>query len=285
MGKLRDIFLEYNIRPVKSLGQNFLIDESILQKIADAGDISKKDVVVEIGAGMGGLTAELAKCAGRVLAVEIDTKLTDYLGTFLKKSENVRILNADIMKINLTDEIAALGWNTCAPVKVIANLPYYITTPVLMRLLEKNYHIKTMVLMMQKEVADRILAAPGSRIYGALTVAVGYYCSVKKVTDVPPHCFIPQPGVTSSVLRFDVYDKPQVELLDKECFFQTVRAAFNQRRKTLLNALSNSENFNNTKDEIRNILLNEHIDENRRGETLDILQFASLSNSLFLNKH
>lgn len=281
MGKLRDIFQEHNIRPVKSLGQNFLIDENILQKIADAGNITAKDIAVEIGAGMGGLTSELAKRAGRVLAVEIDAKLSDYLKILFKSSENVSILNADIMKINLNDEITALGWNTGDSIKVIANLPYYITTPVLMRLLEKNYNIKTMVLMMQKEVADRILAAPGSKIYGALTVAVGYYCSVEKITDVSPHCFIPQPGVTSSVLRFDVFEKPQVELLDKDIFFQTVRAAFNQRRKTLLNALSNSENFNNTKDEIRNILLNERIEENRRGETLGILQFAKLANSLF----
>lgn len=285
MGRFHDIFQEYNIKPVKSLGQNFLIDEGVLQKIADAGDISTKDIAVEIGAGMGALTTELAKRAGRVLAVEIDRKLSDYLKTLFKQSENVHILTADIMKISLTDEITALKWDTGDPIKVIANLPYYITTPVLMRLLEKNFNIKTMVLMMQKEVAERILAAPGSKTYGVLTVAVGYYCSVKKITDVPPHCFIPQPGVTSTVLRFDVYGKPPVELLDKECFFKTVRAAFNQRRKTLLNALSNSENFNNTKDEIRNILSSVCIDENRRGETLDILQFAKLSNSLFIKKH
>ncbi|MDD4188971.1 MAG: 16S rRNA (adenine(1518)-N(6)/adenine(1519)-N(6))-dimethyltransferase RsmA [Eubacteriales bacterium] len=285
MGKLHDIFQEYKIRPIKSLGQNFLIDGAVLQKIADAGNISSNDIAVEIGAGMGGLTTELAKRAERVLAVEIDTKLFGYLKNLFGNSENVKILNADIMKISLSDEIAALSWDTGDPIKVIANLPYYITTPVLMRMLEKNYKIKIMVLMMQKEVADRILAAPGTKTYGALTVAAGYYCSVRKITDVPPHCFVPQPGVTSSVLRFDVYEKPQVKLLDRDFFFRTVRAAFNQRRKTLLNALSNSENFNNSKEEIRNILSNEGIEENRRGETLSILQFANLSNSLFLNKH
>jgi len=285
MGKLHDIFQEYKIRPIKSLGQNFLIDGAVLQKIADAGNISSNDIAVEIGAGMGGLTTELAKRAERVLAVEIDTKLFGYLKNLFGNSENVKILNADIMKISLSDEIAALSWDTGDPIKVIANLPYYITTPVLMRMLEKNYKIKIMVLMMQKEVADRILAAPGTKTYGALTVAAGYYCSVRKIIDVPPHCFVPQPGVTSSVLRFDVYEKPQVKLLDRDFFFRTVRAAFNQRRKTLLNALSNSENFNNSKEEIRNILSNEGIEENRRGETLSILQFANLSNSLFLNKH
>ncbi|MDD4494194.1 MAG: 16S rRNA (adenine(1518)-N(6)/adenine(1519)-N(6))-dimethyltransferase RsmA [Eubacteriales bacterium] len=281
MGKLRDIFLEYNIRPSKSLGQNFLIDQGVVARIVDAGGISAGDIVVEIGAGMGSLTVELAKKADKLLAIEIDFKLYEYLKKNLNLGSHVQLLNKDIMKLDLMQEIKALGWDTSYPIKVLANLPYYITTPTIMMLLEQYDSIKTMVLMMQSEVANRLLAKPGTGEYGSLTVAVGYYCKAVKVMDVSPHCFIPQPGVNSTVLKLETYDKPQVELIDKECFFRTVRASFNQRRKTLLNSLTNSESIGLLKEETGQILRKVGIAENARGETLDIAKFAELSNAIY----
>ena len=280
MGRLRDIFSEHNIIPKKSLGQNFLIDAGIIRKIADAGDISYGDIVVEIGAGMGGLTFLLAQKTDKLLAVEIDSRLAEYLKNSPELGDNVRILNKDILKTDLPAEIEARGWDSDLPITVMGNLPYYITTPIIMKMLEEYDKVKSMVFMVQKEVAERLLAMPGTKDYGSLTVAAGYYCRLSRVIDVPPHCFMPQPGVNSTVLKFERYGEPPVRLIDKDCFFRTVRAAFGQRRKTLLNALANSTELNISKNEIKQIISDIGIDESARGETLSIEQFAELSNSL-----
>lgn len=280
MGRLRDIFSEYNIVPKKSLGQNFLIDDGIIHRIAEAGDISAGDIVVEIGAGMGGLTFLLAEKTDKLLAIEIDSKLAEFLENSPELANKARILNKDILKTDLPAELELLGWDGKSPVTVVGNLPYYITTPIIMKMLEEYDSVRKMVFMVQKEVAERLLAVPGTKDYGSLTIAAGYYCKIRKVTDVSPHCFIPQPGVNSTVLKLDRYSEPPVKLIDKNCFFRTIRAAFGQRRKTLLNALTNSPDFGLPKEEIRRILSDLSIDEYARGETLGIEKFAELANSL-----
>ncbi|HEX9062092.1 MAG TPA: 16S rRNA (adenine(1518)-N(6)/adenine(1519)-N(6))-dimethyltransferase RsmA [Clostridia bacterium] len=271
------------IRPTKSLGQNFLTDYGIVNRIADAACLSQEDFVVEVGPGIGSMTVELAKRAGKVVAIEIDKHLIETLSKNLEGLENVSIINKDILKLDVSKLIneEAEGYKK---VKVISNLPYYITTPVIMKFLEENPGIDMMVFMMQKEVADRIGASPGGKDYGALTVAVQYYGRPEKLFNVPPHSFIPQPEVDSSVVRIEIHREPPVELQCKDTFFKTVKAAFGQRRKTLLNALSNSGYFIHTKDEIKEILKNTGIEEKRRGETLTIMQFAELSNAIFLKK-
>lgn len=284
----KDIIKKFNIHPVKSLGQNFLIDQGIVERIVDAAEIKSGDLVMEIGPGLGGMTAELAARAGMVAAVEIDRRLIPVLSDNLKSFSNVLILNKDIMKADVNADIlesAELKLSGFKPAgfKVVANLPYYITTPVVMKMLEDEISADLMVFMVQKEVAERITAGPGGKEYGALSVAVQYYSRPSKVLDVPPHCFIPQPDVNSSVVKLDIYKSPPVPLQNKELFFKVVRASFGQRRKTLVNALHNSGLFNAGKDKIKDALKNIGIEENQRGETLTILQFAELSNFIFTN--
>lgn len=292
----RFVMKKYNIRPVKSLGQNFLIDEQIIKRIVDAAEIKDTDTVLEIGPGLGVMTSELARRAARVIAVEIDKHLLKALEENLKEFENVRIINKDILKVDfkadfpeLSDSAAAEGnagnaekaGSKGGSLKVVANLPYYITTPVIMGLLEKGIPAEKMVFMVQSEVADRMAANPGGKDYGALSVAVQYFSKPFKVFEVPPHCFIPQPEVNSTVVRLDIYKEPPVVLRDQKLFFRTVKASFGQRRKTLVNALYNSGYFNMSKDELKENLEKLGIGENQRGETLSILQFAELSNSFF----
>jgi 16S rRNA (adenine1518-N6/adenine1519-N6)-dimethyltransferase len=284
----KDAIKKFNIRPSKSLGQNFLTDNNIIKRIVDAADVNDNDLVIEIGPGLGGMTSELAARAGRVMAVEIDKHLIPVLNENLKNFTNVHILNKDILKVDINADLLELpelkqtGFKPSG-FKVIANLPYYITTPVIMKLLEGEIFADMMVFMVQKEVADRIAAKPGGKEYGALSVAVQYYSKPAKVFDVPPQCFIPQPGVDSSVVKFDILKTPPVPLEDKELFFRIVRASFGQRRKTLVNALYNSGYFNADKDKIKDFLRNVGIGENQRGETLTIMQFAELSNFIFKN--
>ena len=275
----KDIIKRYKIKMIKSLGQNFLIDDSIIENIVDAALINKNDSVIEIGPGIGNMTKYLAEKAGRVFAVEIDKHLIPALRQNISSYKNIDIINEDILKTDLgklINDAKAEG----ASVKVVANLPYYITTPVVMRFLEETQGIDSLIFMMQKEVADRILATPGGKVYGALTVVVQYYACAERLFDVPPHCFIPQPEVTSTVLKMDIIKEPPVELVNKETFFKTIKAAFGQRRKTLQNALINSGYFGKTKEEIAQIITSIGIDINRRGETLTINQFAQLSNLL-----
>jgi len=280
----KELIKKYNIRLAKSLGQNFLINESVIKRIVDAAEINKDDLVIEVGPGIGNMTRELALRAGRVAAVEIDRHLIPALTENLTDFSNVLIINKDILKLDLKEFASGLAGTDedgfqPSSIKVAANLPYYITTPIIMKFLEEDLGVDTMVFMVQKEVAERMAAKPGGKDYGALSVAVQYYAMPEKVFDVPPHCFIPQPDVDSSVVRLAVHKTPPVELLDRELFFKTIKAAFGQRRKTLLNALSNSKYFTSTKEEIKETLLKLGIEENRRGETLSIMQFAQLANS------
>lgn len=278
------VLKKYNIRPAKSLGQNFLADANIIKRIVEAAEVESGDLVIEIGPGLGSMTAELAARAGRVAAVEIDRHLLAPLKENLKEFPNVFILNKDIMKVDIAADIfrtPELADFKPESIKVVANLPYYITTPVIMKLLEQELPVACMVFMVQTEVADRMVAQPGGKEYGALSVAVQFYSKPRIMFKVPPHCFIPQPGVESSVIRLDIFKTPPVDVLDRALFFKTVKAAFGQRRKTLVNALSNSGYFNKSKAEITEILNNNGIEEKRRGETLSIMQFSELANSFF----
>ncbi|MDF2522655.1 MAG: rsmA [Clostridiales bacterium] len=279
----KELIKKFNIRLTKSLGQNFLNDDSVVGRIVDAADVNASDLVIEIGPGVGSMTTELARRAGRVAAIEIDRHLIPALTESLKEFTNIVLINQDVLKADLK-EIISQNLNNPATgekftsVKVVANLPYYITTPIIMKLLEDNPGVNKMVFMVQKEVAERMVADPGGKDYGALSVAVQYYSKPEMAFQVPPHCFIPQPEVDSTVIRLDIYSEPPVNLLDKVQFFRLVKASFGQRRKTLVNALKNSGNFNLSKDEMINILKEMGIDERRRGETLSITQFAELSN-------
>ncbi len=277
----KSVIRKYNIKLTKSLGQNFLTDDNIIRRIADSAELSNRDFIIEIGPGIGSMTKELASRAGWVTAVEIDKHLIPALSEELKEFSNVTIINNDVMKVDFDEIFGSLKSNNkdFDSVKVVANLPYYITTPIIMRFLEENPGIDTLVFMVQKEVAERMAAKPGGKDYGALSVAVQYYSKPERVFDVPPHCFIPQPEVDSTVIRLKVLQEPEVNLINKDIFFKTVKAAFGQRRKTLLNALSNSQYFIETKEQIREMLNNLGIDENVRGESLTIMQFAQVANS------
>lgn len=287
-GSTKDMIKKYNIRLIKTLGQNFLTDNAVISRIVDAADIDRNDAVIEVGPGIGSMTSQLASQAGRVTAIEIDRYLIPALKENLAESPNVTLINDDIMKVDLKQIVSSAlkpGQDNVKPerVKVVANLPYYITTPIIMKFLEEDLKITAMVFMVQKEVAERMAAAPGSKDYGALSVAVQYYAHPEKVFDVPPHCFIPQPDVHSTVIRLKVYDTPPVVLKNKEMFFKTIKAAFGQRRKTLVNALCNSGYYNQNKEEMKEILKGIGIGENDRGEILSIMQFAELSNSFSKN--
>lgn len=281
----KEIIKKYGIRLTKSLGQNFLKDEYVVDDIIESASVTEDDLVLEIGPGIGSMTTNLAQRAGKVIAVEIDKHLMEALNANLSEYSNVLVVNQDIMK---TDVSKLISENTLREdgtpyksVKVVANLPYYITTPIIMKLLEENPGINTMVFMVQKEVAERMVAAPGSKTYGALSVAVQFYSEARIMFTVPPHCFIPQPEVDSSIIRLDILTEPKNEVLDRKIFFRVVKAAFEQRRKKLLNAIMNTGNFNISKEDLSNMLLELGLDENVRGEVLSILQFTQLANLIF----
>lgn len=277
MQNTREIIKKYNLHLTKSLGQNFLTDVNVVKKIADTADVGKDDVVVEVGPGIGTMTSELAQRAEKVIAIEIDKRLIPVLEDNLSSFSNVRIINMDIMKVDIN---VILSEHEGSNIKVVANLPYYITTPIIMKFLEEDVKIDMMVFMIQKEVAQRIVAQPGRKEYGALSVAVQYYSKPEKVFDVSPHCFIPQPDVDSTVIKLIINKEPPVAVLDKNVFFKTVKCSFAQRRKTLINALYNSGGFNKSKEQIKELLKIMGVDENARGEMLSIQQFAMLSNLL-----
>ncbi|HYE80681.1 MAG TPA: 16S rRNA (adenine(1518)-N(6)/adenine(1519)-N(6))-dimethyltransferase RsmA [Clostridia bacterium] len=273
----RDLMKKYDFRTAKKFGQNFLVDESILKAIIDCSELSKEDCVLEIGPGLGVMTQVLCEKAGKVLAVEIDKNLIPILRVSLFGFDNVKLINDDILKLDLKKVLEEIFGNT--PVKVVANLPYYITTPIIMKLLEEGINLKSITIMVQKEVGERLGAAPGGKDYGALSVAVQYRCIPHKVLIVPPESFIPQPEVESMVVRLDYREKPPVTLHDEKMYFRVVKASFGQRRKTLLNALA-SGNLGKSKEELRMILSKNNIDENRRGETLSLEEFARIANEL-----
>jgi 16S rRNA (adenine1518-N6/adenine1519-N6)-dimethyltransferase len=268
---------KHDFKIAKRFGQNFLVDENVLKTIIDCSELSKDDYVLEIGPGLGAMTKELCEKAGRVLAVEIDRKLIPILKVSLFGYENFKLINEDILKLNLK---ATLEENFgSSPIKVVANLPYYITTPILMKLLEEDINIKSITIMVQKEVGERLCAAPGGKDYGALTVAVQYRCIPHNILIVPPESFIPKPEVESMVVRLDSRDKPPVVLKDEKMYFRVVKASFGQRRKTLLNALT-AGNLGRSKEELKAVLIKNGIDEIRRGETLSLEEFARIANEL-----
>jgi 16S rRNA (adenine1518-N6/adenine1519-N6)-dimethyltransferase len=264
------ILKAFGLRMSKKLGQNFLIDAGIVQGIVDAAQIEPGDRVLEIGPGIGTLTQGLAEAGADVTAVELDKKLPAVLAETLKGYDNVRIVPGDILKVNIPEIMGD------APFKVAANLPYYITTPILMALLERHLPITHMVTMVQKEVALRMVAQPGGKDYGALSVAVQYYTEPEIVLDVPPRSFIPAPEVDSVVIACKVRETPAVAVQDEKMFFRVVKAAFGQRRKTLANALKGG---GLPKEQVRDAMEKAGIDPTRRGETLSLTEFAQLADA------
>ena len=264
----------------KSLGQNFLVDKNIVDHIVDGANIGPDDLAIEIGPGMGVITSEAAQRAAKVVAVEIDKTLIPILKETLADHDNVEVINQDILKTDVNEIIEQYGEGRGPKnVKVIGNLPYYITTPIIMKILEDDVPASSITIMMQKEVAERINARPGTKDYGALSVAVQYYCDTQIVANVPKEAFMPQPKVGSTVLRLDIREDRLVKLADKEMFFQVVKAGFGQRRKTLSNSLMGVGGI--TKEIVRDALEAAGIEPGRRAETLDLYEFAKLSNEIF----
>lgn len=263
----------------KKFGQNFLIDPHVLDKIIRSAEITPDDMVLEIGPGIGTMTQYLACAAGKVVAVEIDRALIPILEETLEGYDNVRVINGDILKMDLAK--LAEEENGGRPVKVVANLPYYITTPIIMSLFEGQVPLKSITVMVQKEVADRMQAAPGSKDYGALSLAVQYYAKPYIAANVPQNCFIPRPRIGSAVIRLERYEAPPVEVKDEKLLFQVIRASFNQRRKTLANGLKNSSELDFSKEEIEAAIEKLGKGPAVRGETLTLEEFAELSNRLY----
>lgn len=278
-----EILNKYKFVFQKKFGQNFLIDTHVLEKIIKAAQISKDDFVLEIGPGIGTLTQYLCESAGKVVAVEIDRMLIPILEDTLSAYDNVTVINEDILKLDLNALIQEQ--NGGKPIKVVANLPYYITTPIIMELFEKHLPLINVTVMVQKEVADRMQAGPGTKDYGALSLAVQYYAQPYIAANVPPNCFMPRPNVGSSVIRMTLHTRPPVEVKDENLMFKLIRASFNQRRKTLVNGLNNSPELTFSKEELLQALRTLNINENIRGEVLTLEQFAALANQLsILNK-
>ncbi|QRN86910.1 16S rRNA (adenine(1518)-N(6)/adenine(1519)-N(6))-dimethyltransferase RsmA [Clostridia bacterium] len=281
LSTIRMLQKKYGFYTKKKFGQNFLLNEQVVEQVIQGANIGLDDVVVEIGPGMGTMTNSLGEAAKAVLAVEIDEKLKPLLAETVPM-ENVELLFQDVMKIDLDQEV--MERFGAKQYKVVANLPYYITTPIIMKLLEKQKNISSITVMTQKEVAERMQANPGGKEYGALSVAVRYYASAEVLTTVGPQSFYPAPKVDSAVIGLTIRNKPPVEVLDEVMFFSVLKGAFQQRRKTLLNALSHNLGFI-TKDELREMLVELGIEAGRRGETLAIEEFASLSNRLYQFKN
>lgn len=272
------ILQKYNFVFQKKFGQNFLIDTHVLDKIVKAAEITKDDYVLEIGPGIGTLTQYLACAARKVTAVEIDKALIPILEDTLEGFENVTVINEDVLKL----DIAALAEaeNEGRPIKVVANLPYYITTPIIMGLFENQIPIKSVTVMIQKEVADRMQVGPGTKDYGALSLAVQYYAAPVVVAHVPPNCFMPRPKVGSAVIRLERYTRPPVQVADEKLMFKLIRASFNQRRKTLANGLKNSPEVAFTNEQIEGAIDCLGKGKSIRGEALTLAEFAELSNIL-----
>ncbi len=266
---------KYEFAFQKKFGQNFLIDDHVITKIINAAEITKDDLVLEIGPGIGTMTQYLAESARKVIAVEIDKNLIPILGETLAEYDNVTVINEDILKL----DINRLGEeeNAGKPIKVVANLPYYITTPIIMGLFESHVPLQSITVMVQKEVADRMQVGPGSKDYGALSLAVQYYAKPYIAANVPPNCFIPRPGVGSAVIRLTRYEEPPVTVKDESLMFKLIRASFNQRRKTLQNGIANSPELPYSKAQVEKALEKMGLAANVRGESLTLAEFAKLS--------
>ncbi len=273
-----EILNKYGFNFQKRFGQNFLIDTHVLEKIIRSANVTKDDLVLEIGPGIGTMTQYLCEHARQVIAVEIDKNLIPILEDTLSEYDNVTIINEDILKVDIKG--LAEKYNNGRPIKVVANLPYYITTPIIMGLLENEVPIDNITVMVQKEVADRMQTGPGSKDYGALSLAVQYYADPYIVANVPPNCFMPRPNVGSAVIRLTLHEKKPVEVADKKLMFAIIRASFNQRRKTLQNGLNNSPELSFTKEEVVAALEAIGKPAAVRGEALSLKEFADLTNAL-----
>ena len=271
-----EVIQKYEFAFQKKFGQNFLIDTHVLDKIIRAAGVTKEDMVLEIGPGIGTMTQCLAEAAGRVVAVEIDSNLIPILKDTLKDYDNITVINEDILEVDIKK--LAEEYNGGRPIKVVANLPYYITTPIIMGLFESEVPIDNITVMVQKEVADRMQTGPGSKDYGALSLAVQYYAEPYIVANVPPNCFIPRPNVGSAVIRLTRHQKPPVEVKDSGLMFRLIRASFNQRRKTLQNGLNNSSELHYSKEQIARAIESLGVPATVRGEALTLEQFARLAN-------
>lgn len=269
----RDIVRRYGFKFSKSLGQNFLIDNSVLEDIISSANVSSDDVVLEIGPGVGTLTRELLKNAKKVYAVELDSTLIPILKEELKEFNNLELINEDVLKLDLRELI-----NGESSVKVVANLPYYVTTPIVLKLLNENLNFESLTVMIQKEVGARMAAEPNCKEYGSLSVLVQYYCDIQVIRKVSPNCFIPSPKVDSMVVKLSKLPMPSIKVKNKDLFFKIVRFSFNMRRKTLWNAL---KPLNIDKVELKNAFENSNIDPKRRGETLSLDEFGRLSDVIY----
>ncbi len=275
---IQDIKERHNFQLSKSLGQNFITDRNVIERIVGGAEIGSDDLVIEIGPGIGVLTAEAAEAAAKVVAVEIDKKLIPILSETLAEYDNVRVINADILKTDINEIIREErdAGSFTGNVKIIGNLPYYITTPIIMGILENGVDAESITIMMQKEVADRIKAEPGGKIYGAISVAVQYYCTVEQVISVPKEVFVPRPKVDSAVLKLCIRKERPVELDDEKAFFACIKAGFGQRRKTLLNSLTGVMGL--SREAVKEVLAGAEIEPSRRAETLDMKEFAAIAN-------
>lgn len=273
-----EILQKYNFTFQKKFGQNFLIDTRVLERIIAQAEITKDDMVLEIGPGIGTMTQYLCENAREVVAVEIDNSLIPILEDTLSEYNNVTVINDDILKVDINKLVEE--HNAGKPIKVVANLPYYITTPIIMGLFEKKVNVDSITVMVQKEVADRMKSGPGSKDYGALSLAVQYYSKPEIVANVPPNCFMPRPNVSSAVIRLKLYDEMAVKVENENLLFRLIRASFNQRRKTLVNGIKNSWELNYTKEQVVEALAKMGLNENIRGEALTLEQFGELSDIL-----
>ena len=273
-----EVLQKYQFTFQKKFGQNFLIDTSVLEKIVSAAQVTKEDCVLEIGPGIGTMTQYLAERAREVVAVEIDRNLIPVLQDTLSGYDNVTLVNDDILKVDIRKLVEEK--NGGRPIRVVANLPYYITTPIIMALLEGHVPLKSITVMVQKEVAERMQTGPGTKDYGALSLAVKYYAKPELVANVPPNCFIPRPNVGSAVIHLVRYEEPPVQAGDEKKMFSLIRASFNQRRKTLANGLSNAQELGVTREQVTKVLEELGLSPTVRGEALTLEQFAQLSNLL-----
>lgn len=274
------IMKKYNIRANKSLGQNFLISEQVVNEIVESSKIDKEDLVIEIGPGLGTLTKYLLEKAGKVIGIELDKKMVEILQDRFKLYNNFELYQQDVLKIDLKHLIKKEKENTnIKKVKIVANLPYYITTPIIMKLLEEKLDLESITVMIQKEVADRLIAIPGEKETGAITYAVYYYAIAEAILEVPKESFIPEPEVTSKVIKLNIRKEPTIEVQDKELMFKIIKSAFMQRRKTLINALNNAKIFQN-KEEGNQILESLKLDESVRAEKLTLENFADITNRI-----
>lgn len=274
-----EVLQKYKFNFQKKFGQNFLIDTHVLEKIIDAAGITKDDFVLEIGPGIGTMTQYLCENAREVAAVEIDNNLIPILKDTLKEYDNVEVIHEDILKVDIQE--LAQRKNQSRPIKVVANLPYYITTPIIMGLFESHVPIASITIMVQKEVADRMQAGPGSKDYGALSLAVQFYAKPEIVANVPPNCFMPRPNVGSAVIRLTRHETVPVDVSDEKLMFRIIRASFNQRRKTLANGLNNAPDIPLSKEQIQESITALGVPVNIRGEALTLEQFAKLSNIMY----